>query len=98
MPPPLPFKIFVATAGALGYPPGRFAAVVLIARTVRYYAWGIAAWVYREEVLQALNWLEAHFELTIGVTLALIVLLILLRWFIMSWGNRAMRAEASYSD
>src|SRR5262249_31991625 len=37
LPPPMPFKIFVAVAGALNYPAGRFTVVIMIARTVRYY-------------------------------------------------------------
>jgi membrane protein YqaA with SNARE-associated domain len=98
LPPPLPFKIFVATAGALGYPPGRFAAVVMIARTVRYYFWGIAAWIYREEVLQALHWLETHFEVILGTVLGLIVLFFLIRWLVVSIKNRTPRAQASFSD
>ncbi len=98
LPPPLPFKIFVATAGALGYPPARFTAVVLIARLVRYYFWGVAAWIYREEVLQALHWLEAHFELIIGAVLAAIILFFLIRWLVVTLRNRAPRAQASFSD
>ncbi|MBI1766520.1 MAG: VTT domain-containing protein [Acidobacteria bacterium] len=98
LPPPLPFKIFVATAGALGYPPKRFAAVVMIARTIRYYFWGFAAWVYREEVLQALKWLEAHFELILGAVVGGIVFFFLIRWLLMVMKSRALRAEASYSD
>ncbi|NBO64120.1 MAG: hypothetical protein EBU88_04610 [Acidobacteria bacterium] len=40
LPPPMPFKIFVVTAGVLGYPILRFAVVIMLARTVRYYFWG----------------------------------------------------------
>ncbi len=98
LPPPLPFKIFVATAGALGYPPGRFIAVVLIARTLRYYFWGIAAWLYREEVLHALKWLEAHFEIIIGAVLGAIILFFLVRWLVVTLRNRTPRAEASFSE
>jgi membrane protein YqaA with SNARE-associated domain len=101
LPPPLPFKIFVATAGALGYPPLRFAAVVMIARTVRYYFWGFAAWIYREEVLQLLRWLENNFSLVIGAVLGLVVAFLLIRWAIVAARNRApkaAKAEAFYSD
>lgn len=98
LPPPLPFKIFVATAGALGYPRARFAAVVMIARTVRYYFWGIAAWIYREEVLQMLHWLEANFAAIISVVLGLIVTFFLIRGISVMLRNRALRAQATYSD
>lgn len=98
LPPPLPFKIFVATAGALGYPRARFAAVVMVARTVRYYFWGFAAWVYREEVLQALKWLEEHFMLIISAVLALLALFFLVRGIVHLLKNRSLKTQASYSD
>ena len=37
LPPPLPFKIFVATAGTLEYPRWKFLVTVMVARSVRYY-------------------------------------------------------------
>src|SRR4026209_1506639 len=43
LPPPLPFKIFVATAGALEYPRWKFLLTVMIARSFRYYLEGILA-------------------------------------------------------
>jgi len=98
LPPPLPFKIFVATAGALCYPRARFAAVVLVARTVRYYFWGFAALIYREEVLQALKWLESHFVLVTGAVLALFVLFFVVRGLMHLFRNRSLKTEASYSD
>jgi membrane protein YqaA with SNARE-associated domain len=52
LPPPLPFKIFVATAGALEYPRWRFLITVMIARSLRYYAEGILAVYYGERVLR----------------------------------------------
>jgi membrane protein YqaA with SNARE-associated domain len=51
MPPPLPFKIFVATAGALEYPRWKFLLTVMIARSVRYYVEGILAVYYGRRVL-----------------------------------------------
>ena len=40
LPPPMPFKIFVATAGALEYPRWRFVLTIMIARSLRYYIEG----------------------------------------------------------
>ena len=51
LPPPLPFKIFVATAGALEYPRWKFLLTVMIARSVRYYVEGILAVYYGRRVL-----------------------------------------------
>jgi membrane protein YqaA with SNARE-associated domain len=52
LPPPMPFKIFVATAGALEYPRWRFVLTVLIARSLRYYVEGALAVFYGEHVLE----------------------------------------------
>jgi membrane protein YqaA with SNARE-associated domain len=55
LPPPMPFKIFVATAGALQFPRRRFLLTILIARLVRYYTEGILAVFYGERVLRFLR-------------------------------------------
>src|SRR5205807_6943258 len=54
LPPPMPFKIFVATAGALQFPRRRFLITILLARSVRYYAEGVLAVYYGRRVLQFL--------------------------------------------
>ncbi|MET0647914.1 MAG: VTT domain-containing protein [Pyrinomonadaceae bacterium] len=51
LPPPMPFKIFVATAGALEYPRWRFMVTIMIARSVRYFVEGALAVFYGEQVL-----------------------------------------------
>lgn len=55
LPPPLPFKIFVATAGALQFPRRRFLLTILIARSLRYYTEGVLAVFYGERVLRFLR-------------------------------------------
>ncbi|HYN84254.1 MAG TPA: VTT domain-containing protein [Pyrinomonadaceae bacterium] len=55
LPPPMPFKIFVATAGALEYPRWRFMLTILIARSVRYYVEGTLAVFYGEQVIDFLR-------------------------------------------
>ena len=59
LPPPMPFKIFVATAGALQFPRRRFLLTILVARSLRYYTEGILAVFYGERVLRFMkdNWL-----------------------------------------
>lgn len=52
LPPPLPFKIFVATAGALQFPRRRFLLTILLARSARYYIEGTLAVFYGERVLR----------------------------------------------
>jgi len=51
LPPPMPFKIFVATAGAREYPRWRFMLTVMIARSVRYVVEGTLAVFYGEQVI-----------------------------------------------
>lgn len=51
LPPPLPFKIFVATAGTLEYPRWKFLVTVMIARSFRYYVEGVLAVFYGRRVL-----------------------------------------------
>jgi len=51
LPPPMPFKIFVATAGTLEYPRWKFLATVMIARSLRYYVEGVLAVFYGRRVL-----------------------------------------------
>jgi membrane protein YqaA with SNARE-associated domain len=55
LPPPMPFKIFVATAGTLEYPRWKFLLTVMIARSVRYYVEGILAVFYGRRVLSFLR-------------------------------------------
>src|SRR6267143_2409713 len=51
LPPPMPFKIFVATAGTLEYPRWKFLVTVMVARSFRYYIEGILAVFYGKRVL-----------------------------------------------
>src|SRR3954470_10767020 len=55
LPPPMPFKIFVATAGALEYPRWRFMLTVMLARSVRYFIEGALAVFYGERVLRVIR-------------------------------------------
>jgi membrane protein YqaA with SNARE-associated domain len=97
LPPPIPFKIFVVTAGVLNYPAGRFAIVILIARMVRYYFWGILAYFFRNEVRRMIDWLGEHLFETLGVLLALALLAVLVRWLLLRSKGRAAKSEAQVS-
>jgi membrane protein YqaA with SNARE-associated domain len=52
LPPPMPFKIFVATAGALQFPRRRFLLTIFLARSLRYYVEGTLAVFYGQRVLR----------------------------------------------
>lgn len=100
LPPPMPFKIFVVTAGVLNYPLGRFAIIVMIARTIRYYFWGILAYFFRDEVRQMIDWLEHHVLAILAVMLAILVLSLAVRWLIYRFKSKPVisKAEISFSD
>ncbi|HSP63601.1 MAG TPA: VTT domain-containing protein [Pyrinomonadaceae bacterium] len=55
VPPPMPFKIFVATAGALQFPRRRFLVTILLARSLRYYVEGTLAVFYGQRVARFLQ-------------------------------------------
>lgn len=55
LPPPMPFKIFVLSAGVFGFPARRLALTLLIARGMRYTFWAAMGVVFGDE---ALEWLE----------------------------------------
>ena len=77
-PPPTPFKIFVATAGALRFPRHKFIAAILLARTARYVTEGILAVLYCKAVLE---FIQRH---ALGTSLAIagivVISFLLYRW------------------
>lgn len=100
LPPPMPFKIFVASAGALGYPIGRFAAVIMLARLIRYYFWGILAYFFRNEVKKMIDWLGENVILILAVIIACFVIFLLGRWLFIKFKGQGAKgkAEVSYTD
>src|SRR5215468_3979525 len=104
LPPPMPFKIFVAAAGALNYPAARFAVVVMISRTARDYFWAWVAFFFRDEVLQILGWLEFHILEILGVIISLFILSFIGRWLYARLRTQAPEQtpegerQASYTD
>lgn len=75
LPPPMPFKIFVATAGTLEYPRWKFLVTVMIARSARYYVEGILAVFYGRRVLSFLRD-DGLVILSIVTTAAVLILLV----------------------
>ena len=96
LPPPLPFKIFVATAGTLEYPRWRFLLTVMIARSLRYYVEGILAVFYGRRVLSFIKD-NGIMVVSIVFAVALVVLLVYLasgRGRAATTAGRAAKAEA----
>ena len=93
LPPPLPFKIFVATAGTLEYPRWKFLLTVMLARSFRYYVEGTLAVFYGRRVLLFMkdNGLVIISIVATLLLLGLITYIIVNRW-------RARRARSSNGD
>ena len=76
LPPPAPFKLFVATAGLLHLPYRKFVVALLAGRTVRYAGEGWLAVRYGQ---QAWEWMIRSGPVLFGIVLAAAVLLFLTR-------------------
>jgi membrane protein YqaA with SNARE-associated domain len=74
LPPPLPFKIFIATAGTLEYPRWKFLLTVMLARSFRYYVEGILAVFYGRRVLL---FMKDNGLVILSVVAAAVILIIL---------------------
>jgi membrane protein YqaA with SNARE-associated domain len=91
LPPPMPFKIFVATAGALEYPRWRFIVTVMIARSLRYYIEGTLAVFYGKTVLDFIK----NYGFTILAIVIAVCLLGLLTYLILQRRQRPAASEAA---
>jgi membrane protein YqaA with SNARE-associated domain len=91
LPPPLPFKIFVATAGTLEYPRWKFLVTVMLARSFRYYVEGILAVYYGRRVLRFLK----DNGLTIISLVAAVALILILVYAVVnrSWSRGALASS-----
>jgi membrane protein YqaA with SNARE-associated domain len=70
LPPPMPFKIFVLSAGVFDFPWRRFAITLFVARGLRYTAWAIGGVLYGDEALAALQRSDAWFARNLPMVLA----------------------------
>lgn len=91
LPPPLPFKIFVATAGTLEYPRWKFLLTVMLARSLRYYVEGILAVFYGRRVLLFFKD-NGLVIISIGAAAVLIGILI---YLLVNWRKNAIPAQPS---
>lgn len=100
LPPPMPFKIFVAAAGVMNYPMGRFTLVIMLARLARYYFWGILAYFFRNEVRRMIDWLGEHVLEVLGILLGLALMILLVRWATARLRRPAVKSKTqiSFSD
>lgn len=75
LPIPLPTKIFVLSAGALGVPAFRFALVIYVARTIRYFGLAYCGAVYGRTAFDYIKASGKPLGLTVGVILVLTLLI-----------------------
>lgn len=61
LPPPVPFKIFVLSAGVFGLPLRRFLITIGVARTIRYSFWGFMGAMYGDRGLKLLQAFDRWF-------------------------------------
>jgi membrane protein YqaA with SNARE-associated domain len=94
LPPPLPFKIFVATAGALEYPRWKFLLTVLLARAFRYYVEGVLAVFYGRRVLL---FLKDNGLVIISIVATIVVIGVLVYAFINRRWTRVSLGSSSIS-
>jgi membrane protein YqaA with SNARE-associated domain len=92
LPPPMPFKIFVATAGTLEYPRWKFLVTVMIARSLRYYVEGVLAVFYGRRVLL---YFKDNGLMILSITAAAVILIILVYWLA---GRRKAAAKEVQPD
>jgi len=93
LPPPLPFKIFVATAGTLEYPRWKFLLTVMLARSFRYYVEGTLAVFFGKQVLLFMK----DNGLVIISVVASVALIALLVYIIVIRIRRRRRARTNQS-
>jgi membrane protein YqaA with SNARE-associated domain len=93
LPPPLPFKIFVATAGTLEYPRWKFLVTVMLARSFRYYVEGILAVFYGRRVL---SFARDNGLVIVSVVAALILIGLII--YILINRRRAREPEEEITD
>jgi membrane protein YqaA with SNARE-associated domain len=86
LPPPMPFKIFVLSAGVFGFPYRRFFTTLMIARGLRYTFWAVMGTIYGDEALAVLKRIDGWFQANAGLVLgglaavSLVAALVLHRW------------------
>jgi len=85
LPPPMPFKIFVLSAGVFGVPWRRFAGTLILARGLRYVFWGTMGIFFGDEALEMLRgvdrWFDDHGLAVLAVVAAAVVVVVGV-WFL----------------
>ena len=83
VPPPMPFKVFVLSAGLFRVPFPKFLLSVVIGRSLRYFMWGILAVLYGEVV-----WRFIEANLPVGGTVLCLLLIAIIASYAVKWSRQ----------
>ncbi len=101
LPPPIPFKIFVLSAGVFGVSLRRLTATLLVARGLRYGFWGGLGILYGQQGLALLRsvdaWVAARIPL-IGAACGAALLTLVTVYALRRWRSGSERALPESSD
>ncbi len=84
IPPPMPFKLFVLTAGILKFKYHRFIIATFLGRTFRYLIWGILAITLRDEI----KYFFKHHLIETGIIIIGLIILLSIGWYLYNKLNR----------
>ncbi len=92
VPPPMPFKLFVLSAGLLHFRYSRFILATTIGRIIRYGIWGVLAVLFKDDI----KYFMQHHLLKVGIViLAVLALGCLGGYFYALRKRRSQRAGAA---
>jgi len=101
LPPPMPFKIFVLSAGVFGVSSRRFVATLVVARGLRYGFWAMLGILYGQQGFALLRsvdaWVAARIPL-IGAACGAVLLALLAVYALRRWRAGPERALPESSD
>ncbi|HEY3119955.1 MAG TPA: VTT domain-containing protein [Vicinamibacteria bacterium] len=89
LPPPMPFKIFVLSAGVFGFPAKRMIITLLIARGLRYTFWAILGVFWGKQALELLQRFDSFFGRRIPIVLSVAAAVIMVGVFLFTRKERA---------
>lgn len=79
IPPPMPFKLFILTAGLLNFKYPRVITATFFGRMIRYLIWGILALIFRDEIKLFFK----HHLIETGLIIMVIFIISGLTWYIL---------------
>jgi membrane protein YqaA with SNARE-associated domain len=82
LPPPMPFKIFVLSAGVFGFPARRLITTLVLARGLRYTFWALLGALYGKQALELLRTFDSFFGQRIPIVLSVLAGVVIVAVFV----------------